>query len=125
MAGEEALPRTSRRGFGLVEVIVAILLLALGMLALMSSSAVIATQLAGGAQMTVAATLAQSRLESFRAMDCRSLHSGSAEQRAIEESWSINRSDERVRISDTVRLLGRGRSRQFVFEATIPCPIDE
>ena len=113
-----------RRGFSLVEVIVAILLLALGMLALTGSSAVIASQLAGGAQMTVAATLAQSRLESLRAADCNTLHGGSAEQRGIAESWSILQGDDVVRVSDTVRLLGRGRNRQFVFNAIFPCAVD-
>lgn len=110
-----------RGGFSLVEVIVSMLILALGALALVASSAVIARQLAEGAQMTVAATLAQSRLESLRAIECSAVQGGTAEQRGVGESWSVAREDGFVQVSDTVTLLGQGRGKRFVFESAIAC----
>ena len=112
----------SRRGFTLIELLVSTFVLAIGLLALTGASAVVARQLGGGAQLTLAATLAQSRFESMRARDCASLESGSARQGELEERWTVARSALVVEVTDTIVTGARHGRRVHAFRTLLPCP---
>lgn len=78
------------RGFTIVEVIVAIMMLAAGVLALVSSSAVVLREMNTGSQNTIAAAVAARRLELLRSYDqCASIVNGSATTRGMTESWTV------------------------------------
>lgn len=80
----------ARRGFTIVEAIVSIVMLAAGVLALVSSSAVVLREMNTGSQNTVAAAVASQRLELLRSYDqCASIVAGSATTRGMTESWSV------------------------------------
>ena len=84
--------RRPRRGVSIVEMVVAIVVLAIGIIGLASTAAMVARQMTGGAQQTLAATVAQTRLERLASVTCASLiasPAGTATFRGITESWQV------------------------------------
>src|SRR2546430_3587914 len=65
------------QGFTIVEVIVAIMVLTVGLLALVTSAALVTRMIGRGQRSAVAAQYAQRRLEMLHATGCRSQASGS------------------------------------------------
>jgi Tfp pilus assembly protein PilV len=81
-----------RRGFGLVELIVAVVLLTTGVLGMAMMSATVTQQARGGSMQAAAARLAQSRFEQARATPCALLavpSSGTVTTSGITESWKL------------------------------------
>ena len=81
--------RRRRSGMSLVELIVGVVVLTVGMLGLAGVSAVVLRQMRGGANQTIAATIAQTRFESLEGKPCASITSGSATQRGMTETWTV------------------------------------
>ena len=67
----------SEQGFTIVEVIVAILVLTVGLLALVTSAALVTRMIGRGQRSAVAAQYAQRRLEMLRTSGCKSQAGGS------------------------------------------------
>ena len=82
-------PLRARRGFSIVEAILAIMMLAIGVLAMVSSSTVVVHQLTASSQRTAAAALASERMERLRSNNlCASITTGSAVTWGMKESWT-------------------------------------
>jgi prepilin-type N-terminal cleavage/methylation domain-containing protein len=113
----------ARRGFTIVELVVAIVILSIGMLGLASTAAVVTRQIGGGAQQTIAASLAESRFEALRARSCVGLVGGTAATRGITEVWTVATSTAaRARVvTDTVKWSVRGRLKRASYTSMIPC----
>ena len=114
-----------RRGFTLVELIVAIMILVVGLLALAGTSALITRQMGTGARTTVAATVAQARLDFFASMDCTQLAiggattTGTSSGRGVTERWVVTDGNDVKYVTDTVRIAGQ--TRPLVYHSVIPC----
>ena len=81
----------ARRGFSIVEVIVAIMMLAIGVLALVSSSTVVIRQLSTSAQRTGATSVANQRLERLRTERlCSSIVNGTGSTWGMTETWTVS-----------------------------------
>jgi type IV pilus modification protein PilV len=111
-----------RRGFTLVELLVAIVLLSVGALALASLSAVVMRNVNGAAQQTIAATIAQARLERLRGLPCTQLESGEADTRGMYESWKVMTGTRSITVSLSVGYSDGRRDRVNIHETIIPCP---
>jgi prepilin-type N-terminal cleavage/methylation domain-containing protein len=112
----------SRRGFTLVEVMVSVLILTVGLLGLMSTSAAVTRLVAKGGRQALVASVARTRFEGLRSVDCTSLSNGWAlGNSGISESWSVRRVSRAVIVIDSVRYQDRGVSRSQTFETVIPC----
>jgi len=117
--------RRSRRGASLVELIVAMLLLSVGLFSVLGTSGSVSRTLGGGMRQTVAASIAQARIDSLTSIGCQSLtpggstSSGSGASRGIEEKWSVvdGRNVKRINVALTVP----GRSSPILYETIIPC----
>lgn len=84
-----AAPR-ARRGFTVVEAIVAIVMLAAGVLALASSSVVVLNEMTVGSQNAIAASVAAQRLELLRSYNlCTLIVAGTGTNRGMAESWQV------------------------------------
>ena len=84
--------RRARRGVSVVEMIVAIVVLAIGIIGLAGTAAMVARQMGGGAQLTIAATAAQARFERLTSVSCATLlasPTGTATARGVTERWSV------------------------------------
>ncbi len=76
-----------RGGFTLVEMMVAVMILAVGLLGMASTSAYVLRQIGGGVQHTTAANVVQSRTEWLRSLPCAQVKDSSAVTRGIKEKW--------------------------------------
>ncbi len=115
----------TRRGATLVELIVAMLLLSVGLFSVLGTSGSVVKQLGGGRNQTVAAGIAQARLDSLTSIGCQSLTpgnattSGTSTRRSIDESWTVTdgRNIKLIKITMTVP----GRMVPILYETIIPC----
>jgi len=80
---------TIRRGFTLVECLVAVTLLAVGMLALSATTLTVERTDGRAARRDAAATLAWARLEALRGTPCAARANGGAAAGGIAEHWRV------------------------------------
>ncbi len=113
----------SRRGFTIIELVVAIIIMTVGVLALATSSAGVAKQMRAGNQSALAAVIAQGRLETIRSVGCSSLANGSATTRGMSERWSITWISSRARaVTESVTYVPRAKvSRTLAVRSVVPC----
>ena len=83
------LGKGGRAGFTLVELMVALMVFVVGVLAVTSSSAVVMTMVGGSQRRTIAATVAESRFERLRALSCAAQTNGYGETRGVRETWDV------------------------------------
>lgn len=116
-----------RAGFTVVEVIAAIVLLAVGLLALAGLGVTASRVARQGAQQTLAASLAQSRFDSLASLPCATLASagpigGTSTVRGIRERWVVRDGRDVKRLTDSLTV--PRRTRVLVYESVIPCRND-
>ncbi len=121
-----AAPTGLRRGLTLVELMVAVLIINLALLALAGLGAAVARQLRQGAVQTQAALLVQSRLDGFASRQpCNSIVAagatvtGSATTNGITEKWVLRDGKNVIHVTDTVRV--PGRTNPLVYQSIIQC----
>ena len=114
-----------RRGFTIVELVVAILILSTGLLALAGTSTYVVRQMAGGSLQTVASTMVQSRFDSLSSVKCTTLATttagtkGTNHARGVTESWAVVDGANTKILYDTVRFAGR--VKPLVYRSLIHC----
>jgi prepilin-type N-terminal cleavage/methylation domain-containing protein len=113
----------SRSGFTLPELMVAIMIITVGVLALASSSAGTLKQMRAGNTATLAAMAAQSRMETIRSMGCNSISSGSATTRGMSEVWAVSSISAKIyAVRETVTYTPRaGATSKVGVWAVVPC----
>jgi len=109
-------------GYTLIEIVVALLLFAIGGLALVTTSAVVGRAMNTNAVRERAARMAASRLEILGAA-CHRAVSGRETFQQIESEWSVTLLDSvRLSVVESVSYpAARGR-RTDMFRAVLPCP---
>ena len=122
--------RRSSPGFTLIEVLVALIVLGVGVLALTGSSSLVTRMIGRGKVETQAALAASRRLEALRlaaaATDPRCTSAefssgGPVSQGRLTESWSVSPIGSPRRVRVTVTYLTVRGSRSAVLESAIPC----
>jgi prepilin-type N-terminal cleavage/methylation domain-containing protein len=113
----------SRDGFTIIEMLIAIMIFSVGVLALAGTASVIVSNLTGTQSRTIATSVAESRFERLGAVSCtgRPL-SGSAVTRGISETWTIDRLVRADDVTVAVTYLGRNhRQSTEQFRTFLPC----
>lgn len=119
-----------RHAFTLLEVLVALIVLAVGILGLSASSALVSRLVGDASRLTIAATVATARLEQLRGISCAGAAPGTAITRGIEERWAVAPMGQgpgtalEVQLTVTYRLRTRGSAgaaRVQRFRGAIPC----
>lgn len=82
-------PRGKRRGFTLLELMAAVLLLSVGISGLVGTSSAVSRMMGGSIRESSAAALASSRFETLRGAACASIVSGTATTRGTTETWTV------------------------------------
>ncbi|HKG93986.1 MAG TPA: prepilin-type N-terminal cleavage/methylation domain-containing protein [Gemmatimonadaceae bacterium] len=119
-------PRRARRGFTLVELVVAIILLSIGIIGLASTAGYVTRQMAGSSVQTVASSVAQNRIDSLTSIGCSRLvapMTGSATTRGISETWTVKdtlQNVKKITLALTVPLR-RGAPKTINYTTFIPC----
>lgn len=109
-----------RAGLTLVEVVIAILVFAIGGLGLAASSAAIARQISSNTLRARAASIARTRSESAIGRPCESLSSGEASVPAIRSTWTVSGSNARTLDQRIERIDSRGLHTDR-FLSAVPC----
>ena len=113
----------SRDGVSLVEILIAVVMLTVAVGGLLGSSAAVANQMGGGVRQTVAAGVAQARLDSLTSLSCAQLAAGAATgssaTRGVKESWTVT--DGRNIKTIAVNIQIPRRTRTLVYSMVIPC----
>ena len=122
--------RTSRGGFTIVEVLIAIIMLSVGVLALASSSGSITRMMHFGRMKTDATAIAQSVLDSLRyraqatTPKCTSVVAGSqatAPKRGFTTSWTVTTSGDTRNVVVAVRYQVGSRLRADTLNTSLYC----
>jgi len=100
------------RGYTLVELLVALVVLAVGVLAVAGASTPLARRLGEGARVRRAAALIDERVERFRLDSCPAPASGTRVAELLDERWVVARDGRLATISDTVRIAGARAARR-------------
>ena len=113
----------SRGGFTIIELVVAIIIMTVGVLALATGSAGVARQMRAGNQVALASIVGQARLETVRSLGCSSLSNGTATTRGMSEKWAITWLSSRSRVvTESVTYVPRARvSRTLALRSVVPC----
>jgi prepilin-type N-terminal cleavage/methylation domain-containing protein len=119
--------KSIRAGFTIVEVMVAIVILAVGILGLAATASVVTRQMTGAVHQSVAATVAYSRMERIRSGDCMVMKDstpGPAVTRNVTEHWTITvpPAKQALLVYDTISYMVRGKAKKQFFYSEFPCP---
>ena len=113
-----------RRGFSLVEVMVAMVILGVGVLGLAGLSVVAGAQWRGASAQYTASLVVQSRFDSLASIPCQLLapsgpQSGTATTMGVTEKWWVRDGNDIKTIIDTVRF--SSRRNPLAYTSIVPC----
>lgn len=111
----------NRRGYTIVELLVAVMIFSVGLLAMAGTASVVMSTLTSTQSRTIAASVAESRFERMRATPCVNRAAGSAVSRGIAETWSLDRLARADDVTVNVRFLSSHRQRTETFRSFLPC----
>ena len=107
--------------FTLPEVLVAILVFAVGILGLASTGAFIAIQAGEARAITEGAVLAGRVLDSLRSVPCASVSTGQLTQLPATVRWTASPANRTVAVDASLDLTSRRGSRQWLIRTLLPC----
>jgi prepilin-type N-terminal cleavage/methylation domain-containing protein len=111
-----------KRAFTLAEVLVAILVFAVGILGLASSGTFIAIQAGEARALTQATVLAGGVLDSLRSAPCSSVTSGQVNDRTTTVRWTVAPTPRTLTVDAVLEIPARqGTMRQWRFSTLLPC----
>ena len=115
--------KRARRGITLVEMLVATTMISVAALGLLGLSGSIAGQAGSGMRHTIAAGVAQARLDSLTSLSCASLAggaaTGTATNRGIKETWSVVDGRNIKTINVSVKI--PRRTSALTYQTIVPC----
>ena len=111
----------NRRGYTIVELLVAVMIFSIGLLAMAGTASVILSTLTSTQSRTIAASVAESRFERVRATPCVNRAAGSALSRGISEAWTLDRLARADDVTVNVTFLSNRRQRTETFRSFLPC----
>ena len=110
-----------RNGFTLPEVLVAVLVFAVGILGLASSGTYIAMQAGEARAITEGAILAGRVLDSLRSIPCSTVASGQRTRPRATVTWTASPATRSVAVDATLQLTYRRGPRQWRVTTLLPC----
>lgn len=105
----------------LVELLVAVVIFSVGLLAMAGTASVILTSLTSTQSRTIAASVAESRFERIRTTACAARAAGSATTPGIVETWRLDRLARADDVTVAVTFLSNHQNRTETFRSFMPC----
>lgn len=113
---------SSRRGFTLVELLIAVLLLDVGVLALVAATNVVVRRQTNIRRDTEAQRAAANRIERLIAAPCVAIAGDSSTPSGFAEHWWVQPDRAHREIGDSLEWLERGARRRVVLRTSAACP---
>ena len=114
-------PMRARRGMTLVELVVAMTIIGIGLLALAGSATLVTRLMGGGTRQALAASVVQTRLEKLRSVNCGSVTSGADTVRGVIATWTSTTITRGRSITLTVRYPMQRGNRTQTYRTILPC----
>jgi len=111
----------SQRGFTIIEVMLAVIVFSVGLLALAGTASVIITTLTSTESRTIATAVAEARFERLGATPCATRASGSAVTRGITETWTLAHLARADDVTVVVNFLSNHKPSTEQFRTFLPC----
>lgn len=118
--------RRGRHGFTIVEMVFAIVMLSIGLLALAGLGLATSRMTTGGGRQMSASAAAQSRFDSIASVPCATLAANGTTQtgqtttvRGVRESWAVSDGNYVKNLVDTIWVTGR--AKPLVYLSELPC----
>ena len=111
-----------RSGFTVVEVMIAMLVLSIGVLAMTATATMVQRQMGSAQQQSLAAFTAQARFEQLRSVNCQSITSGSGTNRTVSEAWVKKDTARAVILTDSITYTTHYGQRVQAYSTIVPCP---
>lgn len=116
----------ARRGVTMIELVVALSIIAIGVFGLAGGATLVTRLMGGGTMQSRAATIANAHFEQLRAKSCASLSSGTDTVRSVITSWtvtavSVSGTARGESISMTVQYPTTKGMRSQVYNTILPC----
>jgi prepilin-type N-terminal cleavage/methylation domain-containing protein len=115
----------ARRGLTLIEMIIAIIVMSIGIMALAGTASYVGTQMGGGRIQTIAGTMSTKIADSLSARRCPALVDGTQTSRGVTVSWRVTPANpaRTVRVVQSVQYtLKRGTTKTVSYEMIVECP---
>jgi hypothetical protein len=113
-----------RSAFTVVELLVALVVLTIGLLALAGTAGLVAAHVGDGGRLSASAHIARTILDSLGATTCEVAGSGSTTRDGAAATWTVTRDSTRALVDLTVRSSLRRGVRQDSFQLVVPCVRD-
>lgn len=110
-----------RPAFTIVELLVAIVVCTIGLVALAATSGLVAAHVGDGGRLTSAAQAARTILDSLGAKRCDAITGGSTARDGIAVEWTASRDSSAARVELIVEAVLRRGSRRDSYELMVPC----
>ena len=115
--------RRLRRGFTLIEMIIAIIVMTIGVMGLASTAGYVAQQMGSGNMQTVAAALSTKVADSLSSRKCTSLVSGTQTRRGVTVAWTVTTATRTRTVDQTVTYKPkRGSTKTISYRMVVQCP---
>jgi prepilin-type N-terminal cleavage/methylation domain-containing protein len=115
--------RRRRRGFTLIEMIIAIIVMTIGVMGLASTAGYVAQQMGSGNMQTVAAALSAKVADSLSSRKCGSLVAGNQTKRGVTVSWTVTPATRTRTVDQTVTYTQRrGSTKTISYRMVVQCP---
>ena len=115
--------RRPRRGFTLIEMIIAIIVMSIGVMGLASTAGYVAQQMGSGNMQTVAAALSSKVADSLSSRKCTSLVAGTQTKRGVTVAWTVTTATRTRTVDQTVTYKPkRGSTKTINYRMVVQCP---
>jgi prepilin-type N-terminal cleavage/methylation domain-containing protein len=110
-----------RKGFSVIEVLVALILITTALLGMAGSSSLAVRLITEASARRAALHRAQSRISSLESLGCLRASGGSLTSTTISERWTVQGIGAFARVTDTVTWASPTGARRMVLESAFPC----
>ncbi|MDF2776193.1 MAG: hypothetical protein K0S86_5694 [Geminicoccaceae bacterium] len=113
----------TRRGLTLIEVMIAIIVMAVGIMGLAGTASYVTQQMGGGNMQTIAAGMATKVADSLSARRCPALVDGSQTNRGVTVTWTVEDSSRTRWVRQSVQYKPkRGPTKTVNYVLVVQCP---
>jgi type IV pilus assembly protein PilV len=117
------LRRRARRGLTLIEVMIAVIVMAVGIMGLAGTASYVTQQMGGGNMQTIAAGLSTKVADSLSARRCSALVGGTQTSRGVTVTWTVADSSRTRWVQQTVQYKPkRGATKTVNYVLVVQCP---